>query len=195
MLEKINTRFSESIQMQIASAELLPTALSEAAQRIVACLLRGNKIIICGHSRSYGNAELLTSHLLHRYDFARPSFAAMLLQFNGLLASSLAQDNEISHIYKKQLQAVQKEGDIFIAFSPKGDEEAVVSALNFANTENLDVIVFTGHNNDHVRSLLDESDLEIAIPSENEMRIIEGHQFCVNLLCELIDHLLFPKTQ
>ncbi|OOR99970.1 SIS domain-containing protein [Haemophilus paracuniculus] len=195
MLEKIHTRFSESIQMQIASAELLPTALSQAAQRIVDCLLRGNKVIICGHSRSYANAELLASHLLHRYDFDRPSFAATLLQFNGVFASSLAQDNEISHIYKKQLQAIQREGDLFIAFSPNGDEEAVVSALNFANIENLDVIAFIGHNNDHVRSLLDESDLEIAIPSENEMRIIEGHQFCVNLLCELIDHLLFPKTQ
>lgn len=39
MLEKIQDRFSESIQIQIAAAELLPKVLNEAANRIVSCLL------------------------------------------------------------------------------------------------------------------------------------------------------------
>lgn len=45
MLNKIQDRFTESIQTQISAAELLPTKLSEAANRIVACLLRGDKVI------------------------------------------------------------------------------------------------------------------------------------------------------
>lgn len=191
MLEKIQDRFTESIQIQIASAELLPQSLSEAASRIVACLLRDNKVIVCGHARSYINAQLLTSHLLHKYDLSRPSFAAVLLQFDGVLAGVVARDNELTQIYRKQLQAVAKAGDLFINFSPFGDEEAVLNAIHFAKNEGLEIIAFTSSRNDHTQGLLEEHDLEIAIPASNESRIIEGHQFCVNLLCELIDQLLF----
>lgn len=191
MLEKIQDRFTESIQIQIAAAELLPKTLSEAANRIVACLLRGNKIIVCGHGRSYANAQLLVSHLLHKYDLARPSFAAQLLQFDGVLAGVIAQDNDLAQIYRKQLQAIAKEEDLFISFSPLGDEEAVLNALHSAKNEGLEVLAFTSSRNDHTQGLLDDHDLEISMPSSNELRIIEGHQFCVNLLCELVDQLLF----
>ncbi|WGE59133.1 D-sedoheptulose-7-phosphate isomerase [Actinobacillus equuli] len=191
MLEKIQDRFTESIRIQIAAAELLPKTLSEAANRIVACLLRGNKIIVCGHGRSYANAQLLVSHLLHKYDLARPSFAAQLLQFDGVLAGVIAQDNDLAQIYRKQLQAIAKEGDLFISFSPRGDEEAVLNALHSAKNEGLEVLAFTSSRNDHTQGLLDDHDLEISMPSSNELRIIEGHQFCVNLLCELVDQLLF----
>lgn len=193
MLNKIQDRFTESIQTQISAAELLPNKLSEAANRIVACLLRGNKIIVCGHGRSNGNAELLVSHLLHRYELARPSFSAVQLQFNGVLAGVLAQDNELDHLYRKQLQAIAKTGDLFIVFSPIGNEESVLQAIHTAknNELDLDIIAFTSIRNDHTLGLLDESDIEISAPSTNELRVIENHHFCVNLLCELIDHLLF----
>ena len=51
--------------------------------------------------------------------------------------------------------------------------------------------MFTSNLNEHTQGLLDEEDIEIAIPSMNEARVIEGHLFCVNLICELVDHLLF----
>ncbi|WGE33319.1 SIS domain-containing protein [Actinobacillus genomosp. 1] len=191
MLEKIQDRFTESIQIQIAAAELLPQSLSNAAHRIVACLLRGNKVIVCGHGRSYANAQLLVSHLLHKYDLDRPSFSALLLQFDGVLAGVLVQDNELVNIYRKQLQAVAKDGDIFITFSPTGNEEAVLNAIHSAKNEGLEIITFTSSRNDHTQGLLDDHDLEISMPSSSELRVIEGHQFCVNVLCELVDHLLF----
>ena len=191
MLEKIQDRFTESIQVQIAAAELLPHKLSESAQRMQECLLRGNKIIVCGHGRSYANAEMLVSHLLHKYELARPSFAAVLLQFDGVLASVAAHHNELAQLYRKQLQAFAKEGDLFVSFSPIGNEEAVLNAIHFAKNEGLDIIAFTSILNDHTNGLLEDQDIEIAMPSTNEARIVEGHLFCVNLLCELVDHLLF----
>lgn len=193
MLNKIQDRFTESIQTQISAAELLPGKLSEAANHIVACLLRGDKVIVCGHGRSYGNAELLVSHLLHRYELARPSFSAVQLQLGNVLAGVLSQDNELDCIYKKQLQAIAKSGDLFIVFSPIGDEENILQAMHTAKNHglDLDIIAFTGSRNDHTLGLLDESDIEISAPSTNELRVIESHHFYVNLLCELIDHLLF----
>ncbi|MDO9747140.1 SIS domain-containing protein [Glaesserella parasuis] len=194
MLEKIQDRFSESIQIQIAAAELLPKVLNEAANRIVSCLLRGNKVIVCGYGRSYANAQLLVSNLLHRYDLVRPSLSAHLLQFDGMLVGGLNQDQDLNEIFRKQLQVIAKEGDLFIAFSPLGNEQAVLNAIHCANNENLEIFAFTSSLNDHTKGLLDNTDLDIEMRSINEMRIIEGHQFCVNLICELVDNLLFPTT-
>lgn len=194
MLQKIQDRFAESIQTQIAAADLLPTRLDKVAHKIVECLLSGNKIIVCGHGRSYANAQLFVSNLLHRYDFERPSLSAHLLNFDGMLAGYLAQETDLNDVYRKQLQVIANPQDIFIAFLPIGDETAVLNALHTANTQDLTVIAFTSSRNDHTQGLLTEGDNEIAIPSNNEMRIIEGHQFCINLLCELIDNLLFNPT-
>ncbi|MGX2957538.1 D-sedoheptulose-7-phosphate isomerase [Ursidibacter arcticus] len=194
MLEKIQDRFAESIQIQIAAADLLPTVLNEAAKKIVACLLQGNKVIVCGHGRSYPNAQLFVSHLLHRYDLQRPSLAAHLLHCDGVLTGHLAQDAELEQLYRKQLQVIAKQGDIFIAFSPLGNEIPILNAIHCANNENLAILAFTSNRNDHTRGLLSDDDLEISMPSNNEMRVIEGHHFCVNLLCELVDNLLFNPT-
>ncbi len=191
MLQKIQDKFKESIQIQIASSELLPTVIHQAANRVVECLLNGNKVIVCGYGRSYGNAQLLVSHLLHRYELARPSFSSILLSFEGISATMSSQDNEVSLLYKKQLQAIAKEGDILIAFSPFGDEEIVLNAIYSAVNENLGIIAFTSNHNDHTKGLLANTDTEIVIQSNNEMRIIEGHLFSLNLLCETIDSLLF----
>lgn len=194
MLERIQDRFNESIQTQIVAADVLPKQLEHAAKLVVERLLQGNKILVCGYGRSYGNAQLLVSHLLHRYDLQRPSLAAQLLQFDGILAGYLEHDRELPELYRKQLQAVAREGDVLIAFSPLGEEDIIINAINAANNENLSIIAFTGSRNDHTHGLLEESDLEIKIPSINEARVIECHQFCVNLLCELVDHLLFDPT-
>ncbi|MDH2924176.1 D-sedoheptulose 7-phosphate isomerase [Nicoletella semolina] len=191
MLGKIQDIFSQSIQTQIAAAEMLPNGLEKVANRIVTCLLGGNKVIVCGDGRSYANAQLLVGNLLHRYDFERPSLAACLLHFDGLFSSYLAQDEQTARRYCKQLNAVAKEGDLFIVFSPFGNEQAVLNVINSAKDRNLDICAFTSSRNDHTQGLLSEQDLEISMPSINESRIIEGHHFCINLLCELVDHLLF----
>lgn len=191
MLEKIQDRFSESIQIQIAAADLLPQTLAFATQKISDCLLRGNKIIVCGYGRSLINAQLLVSHLLHRYELARPSLPAIWLNAEGVIGSFAVQHNDLAQLYRKQYQAVAKSGDLLVVFSPIGDEEPLLNVIHGANNDQLEIIAFTSSKNDHIQNLLDENDLEISMPSSSEMRIIEGHLFCVNLLCELIDHQLF----
>ena len=138
--------------------------------------------------------SIISESFITRYDLHRPSLAAQLLHCDGVLTGYLAQDAELEQLYRKQLQVIAKQGDIFIAFSPFGNENPILNAIHCANNENLMILAFTSNRNDHTRGLLSEDDLEISMPSNNEMRVIEGHHFCVNLLCELVDNLLFHPT-
>lgn len=192
MLEKLKDLYTESIQTQISASSLLPSVIAQAAESIVASLLQGNKIIVCGNGRSYINAQLLVANLLNRYELARPSFPSVLLSLDSAVNAAILLDKNSETIFQRQFNAIAQEGDILIAFSPlPHNEDLVINAINSAVNKAIKVIVFTGASNDHIQGFLTENDLEIAIPAMKESRIIEGHCFIVNTICELIDHALF----
>ena len=138
---------------------------------MIQCLLGGNKVIACGISRSYANAQFLVSNLLNRYDIERPSFPSVLLSLESAVGSSLVFDQRAELLYQHQFNAVAQ-----------------------AVGKEIGVIALTGSNNDAIQGLLAEEDLEISIPTNKETRILENHLFVINAICELIDQTLFPRA-
>ncbi|MEE6074862.1 D-sedoheptulose-7-phosphate isomerase [Avibacterium paragallinarum] len=194
MLDKIKDLYSESIQTQISASSLLPNAIFQAVQNIVACLLRGNKIIVCGQGRSYANAQFLVANLLNRYELERPSFPSVLLSLDNAIGSAIIADRPKQQFYQRQFNAVAQQGDLLVVFSPFGNEEMVLNTINSALNKEISVIALTGANNDHIQGFLTEQDLEITAPTVKESRILEHHLFIINTICELIDHSLFSHS-
>ncbi|MFZ7284112.1 D-sedoheptulose-7-phosphate isomerase [Avibacterium avium] len=194
MLDKIKDLYSESIQTQISASSLLPNAIFQAVQNIVACLLRGNKIIVCGQGRSYANAQFLVANLLNRYELERPSFPSVLLSLDNAIGSAIIADRPKQQFYQRQFNAVAQQGDLLVVFSPFGNEEMVLETINSALNKEISVIALTGANNDHIQGFLTEQDLEITAPTLKESRILEHHLFIINTICELIDHSLFSHS-
>ncbi|MFU2058892.1 D-sedoheptulose-7-phosphate isomerase [Avibacterium volantium] len=194
MLDKIKDLYSESIQTQISASSLLPNAIFQAVQNIVACLLRGNKIIVCGQGRSYANAQFLVANLLNRYELERPSFPSVLLSLDNAIGSAIIADRPKQQFYQRQFNAVAQQGDLLVVFSPFGNEEMVLETINSALNKEISVIALTGANNDHIQGFLTEQDLEITAPTVKESRILEHHLFIINTICELIDHSLFSHS-
>lgn len=194
MLDKIKDLYTENIQTQISSSSLLPPVIVQAAQNIVNCLLRGNKIIVCGHGRSYANAQFLVANLLHRYELERPSFPSILLSMDSAVGCAIISDNNPSNLYQRQFNAVAQQGDLLVVFSPSGNEETILDLIHCALTKEINIIALTGANCDHLRGFLTENDLEIAIPHNKESRIMENHLFIINSICELIDFSLFSHS-
>ncbi|MCW9718186.1 D-sedoheptulose-7-phosphate isomerase [Avibacterium sp. 21-599] len=194
MLDKIKDLYSESIQTQISASSLLPNAIFQAVQNIVACLLRGNKIIVCGQGRSYANAQFLVANLLNRYELERPSFPSVLLSLDNAIGSAIIADRPKQQFYQRQFNAIAQQGDLLVVFSPFGNEEMVLDTINSALNKEISVIALTGANNDHIQGFLTEQDLEITAPTVKESRILEHHLFIINTICELIDHTLFSHS-
>ena len=183
MLQKVKDIYSESIQIQIAASSMLSENIANATQMVMQCLLGGNKVIACGVSRSYANAQFLVSNLLNRYDLARPESA---------VGSSLVFEHSPEELYCHQFNAVAKPGDLLIAFAPLGTEKIVLNTISHAVNKEINVIALTGSNNDAIQGILADSDLEISIPATKESRVLENHLFVINALCELVDHTFFP---
>lgn len=191
MLHKIEDLYTENIQTQISAANFLPDMIKQATDILVACLLRGNKVIVCGHGRSYANAQFLVANLLNRYNLERPSFPAVLLSMDSAVGSAIIADNHISTLYQRQFNAIVQSGDILVVLSPYGNEEVIFDLINSASNKDIQIVALNSTNNDHIHGLLSENDIEISVPSVKESRILESHLFIINTLCELIDHSLF----
>lgn len=194
MLDKIKDLYSESIQTQISASQLLPEQITRAVQNIVACLLRGNKIIVCAQGRSYANAQFLVANLLNRYELERPSFPSVLLSLDSAVGSAIIADHHFERLFQHQFNALAQPGDLLVILTPFGDEEAVLNVLHCAFNKEIGVIALTGANNVHVSGLLTENDVEISVPASKESRISEHHLFIINLLCELVDYRLFAQN-
>lgn len=194
MLQKVKDIYSESIQIQISASSLLSENIATAAQMVMQCLLSGNKVIACGVSRSYANAQFLVSNLLNRYDFERPSLPSVLLSLESAVGSSLVFDQPADQLYQHQFNAIAKPGDLLLAFAPLGTEKVVLNTISNAVNKEIQVIALTGSNNDAIQGVLAETDLEISIPATKETRILENHLFVINALCELVDSILFPRA-
>ncbi|EGY34389.1 GmhA protein [Aggregatibacter actinomycetemcomitans serotype e str. SC1083] len=194
MQNKLNDLYEENIKTHIYSKSLLSAQIIDATQHLIACLLRGNKVIVCGDGRSYINAQCLVANLLNRYELKRPSFPSVLLSLDSAVGSTFVSDNTPEKLYQHQFNAIARSGDILVAFAPLGNENNVLNTVTHAVNKEINVIVLTGNSNDHIQGILTDKDLQIAVPSSKESRILENHLFIINSMCELIDFQLFSHS-
>ncbi|UXN33882.1 SIS domain-containing protein [Avibacterium paragallinarum] len=194
MLNKIKDLYSESIQTQISASSLLPDSIFLAVKNMVTCLLRGNKIIVCGEGKSYANAQFLVANLLNRYELERPTFPSVLLSLDNAVGAAIISDRPKQQFYQRQFNAISQQGDMLVVFAPLGNEEIILNTINDAVNKEINIIALTGANNDHIQGFLTEQDIEIIAPTTKESRILEQHLFIINAICELIDYSLFSHS-
>ncbi|MBE2893853.1 D-sedoheptulose-7-phosphate isomerase [Spirabiliibacterium falconis] len=191
LLEKVKSIFNESIQIQIATDQELSVSLVSAAQKMVTCLLSGNKIMVCGQGRAYANGQFLVANLLHRYHLERPSLPAVLLGLDGAVGSAIFADHNPAQLFTRQLESLAQTGDMLVILAPFSIDESILNLIHTANSREIPIIALTGRQNDHLHGALGEYDLDLAIPAQKEARILENHLLVINILCELIEHQLF----
>ncbi|MBE2898326.1 SIS domain-containing protein [Pasteurellaceae bacterium 20609_3] len=191
MLDKVKGIFNESIQIQIAADQELPAVLVNVAQKMVSCLLSGNKIMVCGQGRAYANGQFLVANLLHRYNLERPSLPAVLLGLDGALGSAIFADNNPAQLFTRQFESLARSGDMLLILAPFSAGESILNLIHLANSREIPIIALTGRQNDHIRGALGEQDLDVCVPAQKEARILENHLLVINILCELIEHQLF----
>ncbi|UTV28069.1 phosphoheptose isomerase [Photobacterium atrarenae] len=195
MLESIKESFTENIQTQIAAAEALPDAISQAAQLMVQSLLNGHKILCCGNGGSAANAQHFASCLINRFETERPSLPALALTADTTTLTAVANDYHHDEVFSKQVRALGQAGDILFVLSTSGNSKNIIKAMEAALTRDMTIVALTGKDGGEMAGLLGVQDVEIRIPSQRTARIQEGHLLTVHCLCDLIDKVLFPQHE
>ena len=194
MQDTIKEIFTESIQVQIAAGEVLPSALESAAFTIAQSLINGNKLICCGASSCHMLAQHIAGVLTNFYETERPCLPAVALSQEQINLSQQSQSDE-HDTFARQIRAFAQQGDLLLVLAVNGNEKNIISAVEAALTRDMKVIVLVGDDGGELVGLLGANDVEIRVPSKRPSRIIESHLVNLHCLSELIDLTLFPQEE
>ncbi len=162
-----------------------------ASQRIVDALINDQKVLTCGNGGSAGDAQHFSSEMLNRFERERPALPAIALTTDTSTITSIANDYHFDEVFAKQLRALGQSGDILLIYSTSGNSANIVKAVHVAHEKDMPVIALTGKDGGVIAGILNESDLEIRVPSNSTARIQEVHLLISHCLCDLIDQQLF----
>jgi D-sedoheptulose 7-phosphate isomerase len=179
--------FQASIQTKIQSMETLTGPIVNAAEYIVNRLMQGSKILSCGNGGSAADAQHFSSEMLNRFERERPGLPAIALTTDTSTLTSIANDYGYEEIFAKQVRALGHPGDLLLVISTSGNSANIITAIEAAHEQDVGIIALTGKDGGTIHSMLNETDIEIKVPSDSTARIQEVHLLIIHCLCALID--------
>ncbi|OAI49636.1 phosphoheptose isomerase [Gammaproteobacteria bacterium SCGC AG-212-F23] len=191
IIDRIKHHFNESIQAKIDTADQLLPIIATAAERIAQCLLDGHKVMVCGNGSSAAIGLHLTGKMLNRFKHERPGLPAISLNSDIAAMTAIANDFDYTDIFSKQIRALGQTGDVLVAITTQGNSANMLSAVKAAHHRNMNVVAMTGHDGGKMATVLQDSDIEVRVPSADMPRVQETHFLIVHCICDIIDFQLF----
>ena len=185
--QRVKNNFLESIQIKTESLDKLAPIIAEAAKAMANSLLNNHKILACGNGGSAADAQHFSAEMLNRFEMERPGLPAIAITTDSSTLTSIANDYQYADIYSKQVRALGQKDDVLLAISTSGKSHNVIHAIDAAHDINMLVIALTGKDGGEIRSMLNNNDFEICVPTKSTARIQEVHIMIIHSLCDLID--------
>ena len=115
----------------------------------------------------------------------------MALATNNSAISAIGNDYGYEQIFARELQAIAKSGDVFIAISTSGNSGNILAAIQTAATLGVTTVAWTGQSGGKLRQLCEC----IRIPSSETARIQECHILIGHILCGLVEAAYFQHSE
>ncbi len=189
MLEqRIQQQFFEGADLQYQSAEVLARPIGAAVQALVAGLTAGGRVLVAGLGPAAGLAQLFTSELIAGFERERPGLAAIALGVDGAALSALATGGAgFDQVLARQVETLGQPGDLLLLIDAEGNHPALLAAAVAAQGKDMTVIALTGRSGGALRAVLGETDVQVAVPHERRVRVLEAQLLVLHCLCDAID--------
>ena len=119
VIQTIRAQLAESIAVKqlLLQDDKLLGQIEELASRCITSLRGGCKIIFAGNGGSFADAQHLSAEFVSRFKFDRAPLASLALGTNNSAISAIGNDYGYHQVFSRELEAVAKAGDIFVAIS------------------------------------------------------------------------------
>lgn len=162
----------------------------QSAEAIVEAFKAGGKLLVAGNGGSAADAQHLAAEFVNRFEIERPPLPALALTTDSSNITSIGNDYSFDQIFSKQVRALGKGNDVFLAISTSGNSPNITKAVEVAKSMGIKVIALTGKGGG---DLAKKADILLNVDAKVTARIQEVHITVCHILCELVDHMLFQK--
>lgn len=168
----------------------LHATMAQVASACVATLRHGGKILFAGNGGSAADAQHLAGELVSRFNYDRPGLAAFALTTDTSVLTAIGNDYGYERLFARQIEAVGRAGDVFVAISTSGRSPNILAALDVARAKGLLTVGLTGRSGGRMAEYCDHV---LRTPSDETPRIQEGHIAIGHTICWWIERQLFPR--
>jgi len=158
--------------------------LVEVGRRMAECLRAGGKVLVFGNGGSAADAQHLAGELVGRFLRDRPGLAALALTTDSTIVTAVANDFGFEEVFRRQVEAHGRPGDVAVGISTSGRSPNVVEALKLARERGLLTVGLTGGGGGRLGGLVHYL---IDVPHDQTARIQEVHAMVVHVLCQVIE--------
>lgn len=174
-----------SAEAQRRAAEMLPDAVAAAAGRMTAALKAGGKVLICGNGGSAADAQHFAGEMVGRFQLrGRAALPVLALTTDSTVLTCVANDFSYEEVFSRQVEAFVRPGDVLLSISTSGRSPNVLRAFAAARERGAATIALTGEGGVPAGAA---TDLVIAAPAGETVRIQECHITIIHAICELIE--------
>jgi D-sedoheptulose 7-phosphate isomerase len=152
--------------------------------RIATSLRGGGRVLVFGNGGSAADAQHFAGELVGRFQRERQGLSALALTTDPSVITAVGNDLGFQAVFRRQVEAHGRTGDVAFAISTSGRSPNVVEALKAARERGLVTVALTGEGGGALAPLADHL---IAVPSRDTQRIQEVHGMVVHILCEIVE--------
>jgi D-sedoheptulose 7-phosphate isomerase len=161
--------------------------LLEVGERLAQCLRAGGKVLTFGNGGSAADAQHFAGELVGRFLRDRPALAALALTTDPSVVTAIGNDMGYDAVFRRQIEAHGRPGDVAFGISTSGRSPNVVEALRVANARGLLTVGMTGGGGGRLEGLVHYL---IDVPSHDTPRIQEVHTMVVHVLCQIVEEAM-----
>nr|MBL0715591.1 SIS domain-containing protein [Desulfobacterales bacterium] len=147
-----------------------------------------HNVLLFGNAASAADAQHLAAEFVNRFEIVRPPLPAIALTTDSSIITSIGNDESFERIFAKQVEALGRPDDVAWGLSTSGNSANILAALTTARQGGLHCLGMSGA----AGQLSEQTDLLLTVPSDITARIQETHITMGHILCQLVEHKLFP---
>jgi D-sedoheptulose 7-phosphate isomerase len=164
-----------------------------AAQMIAVAFATDHKLLLCGNGGSAADSQHMATEFTSRLskEVERPGLPAIALTTDTSFLTAFSNDVGFEGVFKRQVSALGRPGDVLVAISTSGNSPNVVQAVRAARQLGIETIGLVGEGG----ILAGEVDCAVVIPSRDTQYIQESLLPVEHAICDLVEQALFRHVQ
>ena len=182
MSKQIAENYLKNLTNTISDLDI--DAICKVSEIVNAAVNNDKQIFVCGNGGSAADSQHIAAEVVGRFKTNRKALPAIALSTDTSIITAIGNDFGFKNIFKRQVEAISKSGDIFIPISTSGNSENILLAINAAKKNDCITIGFTGTSGGKMK---DKCDYIVSVPSDNTARIQEMHIMIFHIICSIID--------
>jgi len=171
-------------------AKQLAKPLADAAELIGEALTAGGKLLVMGNGGSAADAQHLAAELVGRFLRERRALPALALTTDSSILTAVANDFGFDQVFKRQVEALARPGDVVVGISTSGRSANVLQGLEAARGLGCATIGLLGGDGGKIAGAVD---LALTVAVRETPQIQEMHILLIHLLCDLVEQKLDRK--